>query len=365
MADHTDFLRLVSVDKCFGDVSVLQQISLSVASNEFLTILGPSGSGKTTILRLIGGFEQPTSGRIFLGPTDITETPINQRPFNTVFQDYALFPHLSVRRNVGYGLMVRHTPRDVIDRRVNDVLSIVGLESLASRLPHELSGGQRQRVALARAIICEPRIILLDEPLAALDVALRAQMCAFLKGLQRRLEIAFVFITHDQQEAIAMSDRIIVMNAGHIEQSGAPQDLYFNPKSRFVADFFGENNIIDGRLVDAAGEFGTVKTALGKVPGRLSAAGSASGDPMHVAIRPEHVRLVGDTEAGHRFIVQDVQFAGFSTSLDAIDESSRSIGMRLRLPNSGVGRLPSKGETISLNWLPEHATVMRADTRGR
>ncbi|MEQ1522145.1 MAG: ABC transporter ATP-binding protein [Aestuariivirga sp.] len=266
--NENEFLRLVDVTKRFGDVAVLRDINLSVASNEFLTILGPSGSGKTTILRLIGGFEQPSSGRIFIDGNDITNLPINQRPCNTVFQDYALFPHLSVRSNVGYGLMVRRTPAHVIDKKVKDVLEIVGLGPYTSRLPHELSGGQRQRVALARAIVCEPRVILLDEPLAALDVALRAQMCAFLKGLQRRLHIAFVFITHDQQEAIAMSDRIIVMDAGRIKQIGTPKQLYHEPNSRFVAEFFGENNIFEGTLVSAEGAVCKVETGFGRIMGR-------------------------------------------------------------------------------------------------
>lgn len=360
MSDGAGLLRLVGVDKRFGDVPVLRGISLSVAGNEFLTILGPSGSGKTTILRLIGGFERPDAGRILLGDRDITDAPINRRPFNTVFQDYALFPHLSVRRNVGYGLMVRGTPKAHVERRVREVLGVVGLEAFASRLPHELSGGQRQRVALARAIVCEPRLILLDEPLAALDVALRAQMCAFLKDIQRRLEIAFLFITHDQQEAIAMSDRIIVMKAGRIEQTGTPQELYLEPKSRFVADFFGENNILDGRLVAISGGSSSVETALGVIEGRHCAPLARQGDPVHVAVRPEHIVFAKPGE-GLPFVVRNVQFAGFSTVVDAVDERSRSVAMRLRLAGAGHATLPSVGDTVSLAWAQGTATIMDAD----
>lgn len=359
--DGVGLLRLVGVDKSYGPVHVLRDISLSVASNEFLTILGPSGSGKTTILRLIGGFDRPNAGRILLGSRDITDIPINRRPFNTVFQDYALFPHLSVRRNVGYGLKVRGTPKPIVERRVREVLEVVGLETFATRLPHELSGGQRQRVALARTIICEPRLILLDEPLAALDVTLRAQMCAFLKDIQKRLDIAFLFITHDQQEAIAMSDRIIVMRAGRIEQTGTPQQLYLQPKSRFVADFFGENNILEGRLIAISGESSSVETALGVIEGRHCAPSAQVGDLVHVAVRPEHI-VFADPGQGLSFLVKSVQFAGFSSVVDAVDERSRSVPMRLRLAGADRVRLPRVGETVSLAWAEGTATVMDAET---
>lgn len=360
MSDGVRLLELIKVEKSFGDVQVLHNINLEVAKNEFLTILGPSGSGKTTILRLIGGFERPSSGQILFGSQDITDTPVNRRPFNTVFQDYALFPHLSVRRNVGYGLMVRGVTRATLEQRVAEVLGVVGLDSFANRLPQELSGGQRQRVALARAIICEPRLILLDEPLAALDVALRAQMCAFLKDMQRRLEIAFVFITHDQQEAIAMSDRIIVMKSGRIEQTGTPQELYSQPKSRFVADFFGENNILEGRLVATSGESSSVDTALGIIEGRHRAPAARQGDVVHIAVRPEHV-VFAEPGLGLPFVVRNVQFAGFSTIVDAVDERSRSVVMRLRLAGLANARPPSVGDTVSLTWDRGVATIMDAE----
>lgn len=355
-----DFLRLEAVDKRFGAVEVLRRIDLSVAGNEFLTILGPSGSGKTTVLRIIGGFEQPSGGRVHLGGEDITDRPINRRPCNTVFQDYALFPHLSVRRNVGYGLMVRRTPARIVETKVDEVLAIVGLESLASRLPHELSGGQRQRVALARAIVCEPRVILLDEPLAALDVALRAQMCAFLKGLQKRLHIAFVFITHDQQEAIAMSDRIAVMKDGRIEQTGTPRQLYLAPTTRFVANFFGENNLFGGTLLDRSDPYCNVETAMGPVAGRYLGASGPPGGRVDVAIRPEHIRLAAVRPGARRFIVRNVQFAGPSTLIDVVDEASGSISLRLRLSGGSAEALPDVGTAVGLEWPLDSVTVMNA-----
>jgi len=354
---HSAFLHLDAISKSFGAVGVLQDVSFSVASNEFLTILGPSGSGKTTILRLIAGFDQATSGTIMLDGKSIDATPINRRPFNTVFQDYALFPHLSVRRNVAYGLMVRGMEKRVIEARVAEVLAVVGLDAYAKRLPHELSGGQRQRVALARAIICEPRLILLDEPLAALDVALRAQMCAFLKSIQRRLEIAFVFITHDQQEAIAMSDRIIVMNKGRIEQMGTPEDLYLRPKTRFVAGFFGENNLIDGRVTGVAADNATVETAIGPVEVAHHASDLTPGTAVQIAIRPENIRVAKDFKSGFAFTVRDVQFAGVSTIIDVVDAKS-GVEMRVRQAPGNAADRPAIGAAVALSWATCDVTMV-------
>lgn len=358
MTQPRDVLTLEAVNKSFGSTSVLRDISLTVASNEFLTILGPSGSGKTTILRLIGGFDAPTTGRILLDGADISQMPINRRPFNTVFQDYALFPHLSVRRNVGYGLMVRGLPKAEIEPRVEAVLAIVGLQDYALRLPRELSGGQRQRVALARAIVCEPRVILLDEPLAALDVALRAQMCKFLKDIQRRLDIAFVFITHDQQEAIAMSDRIVVMRDGRIEQIGEPEELYAFPASRFVAGFFGENNLIDGVVRAVDGARCQVETPIGLFWGVARRPVAKIGTAVHLAIRPEALTL--DAKEGQKFVVRDVQFAGPTTLIEA--ESTVAPEVRLRLRLRSGGRVASvAGEVVTIGWPETDARIIAAE----
>jgi spermidine/putrescine transport system ATP-binding protein len=359
MSEIQEVLRLENIVKSFGPVTVLKDINLSVMSNEFLTILGPSGSGKTTILRLIGGFDLPSGGRILLSGKDVSGLPINRRPFNTVFQDYALFPHLSVRRNVGYGLMVRGLKGSSIGPRVDEVLKIVGLQDYATRLPHELSGGQRQRVALARAIICEPRVILLDEPLAALDVTLRAQMCRFLKGVQRRLDIAFVFITHDQQEAIAMSDRIVVMRDGKIEQIGSPEELYANPQSHFVADFFGENNFIDGKMIATKGGFCDVDTVIGTLKCRAPNPAIAIGSALHVAVRPENINLFQKPTSGYDFVVTDVQFAGASTLIETVSAKIKTLQLRIRLQAGSHAQLPKIGTAIKLNWLPEDALAVR------
>ena len=253
-------LELKDVSKRYGPVEVLHPLSLDVANGEFLTLLGPSGSGKTTVLRLIGGFAEVSGGRILFEGRDVTNLPANRRPFNTVFQDYALFPHMTVLQNAGYGPLVQRRSGDTTRKLIDETLDIVGLSGLRDRYPAQLSGGQRQRVALARAIVCEPKVILLDEPLAALDATLRRQMQVFLKQIQRRIKTTFIFVTHDQDEAITMSDRIVVMSEGRIEQTGDPKELYFRPRTRFVAGFFGDNNLIAGTM-SAPGE---IDTALGR-----------------------------------------------------------------------------------------------------
>ncbi len=313
----TTALSLEAVTKRYGATTVLEPVSLDVADGEFLTILGPSGSGKTTILRLVAGFTQPTTGRIAFGGRDITEVPTNKRPFNTVFQDYALFPHMTVEQNVGYGLMVRGRPKNEIRRKVGETLEVVGLGGLLGRYPAQLSGGQKQRVALARAIVCEPKLILLDEPLSALDAELRRQMQLFLKNLQKRIAITFLFVTHDQDEAITMSDRIVVMRAGRIEQIGAPKQIYYQPATPFVVRFFGDNNIIEGTI---RGE--VLESAVGRFP----AAGHPDGAAV-LAIRPE--KLVLGSAPNTLAIacrVEDVIFVGAATHVRL--NSSRRLRSR-------------------------------------
>ena len=300
-------LALEGVAKSYGPVRVLEPLSLTVGDGEFLTLLGPSGSGKTTVLRLIGGFTRPTEGRIRFDGADITDTPTHRRPFNTVFQDYALFPQMTVADNTAYGLMVRGMARAGRRTRAAEVLEVVGLSTMLDRYPSQLSGGQRQRVALARAIVCEPRLILLDEPLAALDAAMRRQMQSFLKQLQRRIRTTFVFVTHDQEEAITLSDRIVVMNAGRIEQDGTPETLYYAPRTGFVAGFFGDNNFLHGTATGA-----TVTTPFGDV--RVT----APAGPVQLAVRPERVRL-GDAATDDAIAipatVTEIAFVGPITQL--------------------------------------------------
>jgi putative spermidine/putrescine transport system ATP-binding protein len=288
-----------------------------VANGEFFTLLGPSGSGKTTTLRLIAGFEQPDAGAIRLAGEDITQRPPYARDVNTVFQDYALFPHMSVAENVGYGLRVKGTPRAERTRAVRDVLATVRLEGLGDRKPLQLSGGQRQRVALARAIVNRPRVLLLDEPLGALDLKLRQEMQVFLKSLQRDLGMTFVYVTHDQEEALTMSDRIAVFNEGRIEQVGGPAEVYDRPASEFVAGFVGTSNIVDrgGR---------------------------------RYCIRPERITL---GNGGMPATVDDVVFVGaFTRYLVRTDD-----GERLTVVQQSDGSTRGRGERVGVAWRDEDA----------
>ena len=305
-------LRLEGLAKSYAGATALWPTDLAVEDGEFLTILGPSGSGKTTVLRLIGGFVEASAGRILLGDRDITRLPAHLRPFNTVFQDYALFPHMNVAENIGYGLMVRKRPKAEIRAKVDDALGIVGLTGLQARHPDALSGGQRQRVALARALVCAPEILLLDEPLSALDADMRRQMQLFLKHLQRRVKTTFLFVTHDQEEAITMSDRIVVMNEGRIEQVGSPKEVYYGPKTPFVSGFFGDSNLIDGVM----GADGVVETPLGKVA--TAEKTLAPGTPVRLAVRPEKIDMVREAVPGRiswQGKIEEVIFVGAMTHL--------------------------------------------------
>lgn len=332
-------LVLDAVSKSYGSVAVLRPVSLEIADGEFLTLLGPSGSGKTTLLRLIGGFTQPGGGRILFDGQDLTKVPTNRRPFNTVFQDYALFPHMSVADNVGYGLMIRGRPKKEIAAIVAEALETVGLGHLLGRYPAALSGGQRQRVALARAIVCAPRLILLDEPLSALDAGLRQQMQVFLKDLQRRIGTTFLFVTHDQDEAIALSDRIVVMEAGGIEQVGTPKQIYYAPQTPFVARFFGDNNHLPA-IVTAGGALETplFTTALpaGIAPGARA---------LSLAIRPERISLTPlEGAVAIAAAVESVRFAGPVSHIGL----KTAAGLPLIVKQTSVSGLEALGEGVAV-----------------
>ncbi len=346
-------LELRDVRKVYGQIEVLPAFSLDIAYGEFLTLLGPSGSGKTTVLRLIGGFAAADGGAILFEGQDITRLPANRRPFNTVFQDYALFPHMTVAQNAGYGPLVQRRDRARTRTLVDETLEIVGLTALRDRFPAQLSGGQKQRVALARAIVCEPKVILLDEPLAALDASLRRQMQLFLKRIQRQIRTTFVFVTHDQDEAITMSDRIVVMNQGRIEQQGSPKELYYRPQTRFVAGFFGDNNLIEGRLSPSAAE---VQTALGPLP---CAATTLAPGPVLLAIRPESLRL-SDTGPSIDAIVEEVVFGGASTRLLLRAATATDIRLDMRIAGDGGARVPEPGDRVPVSYDPADAVVVPA-----
>ena len=310
----------VSVEGCrktYGDVVAVDGVDLNVGAGEFFTMLGPSGSGKTTTLRMIAGFEQPDEGRITLGGEDITATPPYARDVNTVFQDYALFPHMTVAENVGYGLKVRGMPRAERRRQVDDVLEMVRLGGYGARKPVQLSGGQRQRVALARSIVNRPKVLLLDEPLGALDLKLRQEMQVFLKGLQRELGMTFLYVTHDQEEALTMSDHLAVFNNGRIEQVGTPEDVYERPATEFVAGFVGTSNIIERN-------------------GR------------RISVRPERIELNG---SGEPATVADVVFVGaFRRILVDTDDGTRLTVVQ---PNGGPSVEP--GARVHVAWQDEDA----------
>jgi spermidine/putrescine transport system ATP-binding protein len=283
-------LRLDSVSRAFGEIKAVDDVSLEVSPGEFFSLLGPSGCGKTTTLRLIAGFEVPDSGRISLSGADITRQPANRRRVNTVFQHYALFPHMTVENNVAYGLKYESLGKEEKRVRLERGLSTVRLQDLRTRFPRELSGGQQQRVALARALVKEPTVLLLDEPLAALDLKLRKAMQTELKRLQERVSITFVYVTHDQEEALTLSDRVAVMNAGRVLQVGTPSEVYERPASRFVADFIGDTNFFEG-TVEATEPPIVVRTKRGFILHCIATARVESGMPVVVAVRPEQIAI--------------------------------------------------------------------------
>ncbi|MEM7237745.1 MAG: ABC transporter ATP-binding protein [Pseudomonadota bacterium] len=297
MESREKAVEVIGVNKVFGSgahtVTALHEVSFDIRDNEFFTLLGPSGCGKTTLLRLIAGFEQVTGGQIRLFGDEIASLPPNRRPINTVFQNYALFPHLTVAENVGFGLSMLGLPRRDIARRVERMLDLIQLSDLGGRKPSQLSGGQQQRIALARALAPEPKVLLLDEPLSALDLKLRQQMRVELKQIQQETGITFVFVTHDQEEALTMSDRIAVMSAGRLQQVGGAEEIYEAPTNRFVADFIGETNFIESEIVAVNGAATRVR-----LPGGIEidahGRGPSGGGRAHVSIRPERLSLTKD-----------------------------------------------------------------------
>ena len=284
-----------SVGKTFGSgtgkVTALKDVSVDIFQNEFFTMLGPSGCGKTTLLRLIGGFEQATSGKILLEGQELNDLPPFKRPINTVFQSYALFPHLTVRQNITFGLEMKSISRDAANARADEMLELVQLADYGDRVPNQLSGGQQQRIALARALAPAPKVLLLDEPLSALDLKLRKEMQIELKRLQTETGITFVFVTHDQEEALAMSDRIAVMQSGEILQVGAPRDIYEQPTHRFVADFIGDSNFLRGDLVDAANGGRAISFGEGRVVNLAADITPTKTKDVSVSIRPERLTI--------------------------------------------------------------------------
>jgi len=350
-------LRLAGIEKHYGAAVAVAGIDLDVSEGEFVTLLGPSGCGKTTTLGLIAGFFPPTAGEIYLKGKPVVELPSFRRDIGVVFQDYALFPHMSAAENVGFGLRMRNVPRAEAAKRVADALELVQLAGLGERRPLQLSGGQRQRVALARALVINPTVLLLDEPLSNLDLKLRDEMRIEIAGLQRRLGITTVFVTHDQGEALVMSNRIAVMNAGRIEQIGGPSDIYERPATRFVAEFIGRMNFFSGHVTTAR----TVQTAKGLTIAVPVPAEVASGAPVNVAVRPERSRLSSDKpERGLalRGTIRQVLYLG-STREFHLDLDGGELGI-VEMPNDGSAVPYDAGAVVWLAAAFENCLVLPA-----
>ncbi|HET6380955.1 MAG TPA: ABC transporter ATP-binding protein [candidate division Zixibacteria bacterium] len=362
-------VRLERVTKKFHEVVAVDDLSLDIERGSFFSLLGPSGCGKTTTLRMIGGFEEPTSGTIYLGRQDVTELPPFRRDVNTVFQSYALFPHLTVFENVAFGLRRRGVANDEVRRRVGEMLDLVELPGYERRRPSQLSGGQQQRVALARALINRPRVLLLDEPLGALDLKLRKQMQIELKRIQTEVGITFVYVTHDQEEAMTMSDRIAVMRAGKIEQMGTPEELYERPRTAFVAGFLGVSNLLDGEVLGREGPWLAVRLADGSVL-RAPSEGVNGAAAVRVGVRPEKLRVEpaeATTSGGDGAVnslggtVLDASYIGVSTQyLIQTNDGHRMVVYAQNLEVSGASAALSDGQSVRVSWKPQHSFVIEA-----
>lgn len=351
-------IRLVKVTKQFGDQHIVKGIDLDIYKGEFLTLLGPSGCGKTTTLRMIAGFEQPTSGEILLEGKNVAGLPPHKRDINTVFQNYALFPHMTVKENIGYGLKMKGTPKSEIDGRVQDALRIVQMEAFATRKPRELSGGQQQRVAVARAIVNNPTVLLLDEPLGALDLKLRKQMQFELKHLQQKLGITFIYVTHDQEEALTMSDRVAVMNNGLIEQIDSPTKIYNQPQTRFVADFIGETNLLKGKLKTSKATYCEVEVEGSLFPISSIEEEIKTDKEVILSIRPEMISVSRKIEEGKAGLVGRVSeqvFVGAAYKTIVTLPSGVEVVVVQSAATSGQTQ---PGEEVFLTWESDKAVVL-------
>ncbi|RVT85922.1 ABC transporter ATP-binding protein [Rhodobacteraceae bacterium CCMM004] len=346
------------VSKSFGDTVALREMDIKLARGEFVTFLGPSGCGKSTTLRLLGGFEKPDTGRILLSGQDVTRLPPNRRRVNMVFQDYALFPHMTVGQNVAFGLELQGMGRDAIAARVSEILGFLELTPLIDRFPEQISGGQRQRAALARALAPDPDLLLLDEPLGALDARLRAQVQVELKSIQRQTGKTFFFVTHDQNEALTMSDRIVVMNHGAIQQDGTPEDLYLRPVNRFVAEFIGETNIVEGTWLGQEGGLGRMSWQGATLTGRVPGATPAPDAEVAASVRLEDIRLSPDRPELENAVEATLASSLFKGN-HRIHELRTAAGARLLAMGGQGGPLPvAEGETLWAAWPAEAMTIL-------
>jgi spermidine/putrescine transport system ATP-binding protein len=354
-------VELRSVTKRFGSLVAVDDISLAIPEGEFFTLLGPSGCGKTTTLRMIAGFEEVTAGQVLIAGSDVVDLPAHKRPTNTVFQSYALFPHLSVRDNVAFGLKRRKVAGQEIERRVAEELERVGLAAEADRKPSQLSGGQQQRVALARALVNLPKVLLLDEPLGALDLKLRKGLQVELKGIQRDVGITFVYVTHDQEEALTMSDRIAVMNRGRVEQIEDPETVYERPATTFVAGFIGVSNLMPA-VVESGGRVRLDQGPVVEVP---SPNGFRPGERCYAVVRPEKLRIAGPEQSDGNLpsvegTVESSLYLGTTTQV--VVDLGGGVKMTVLVPNADEAErqsLPGGGAKVRLSWEPEHMHLVR------
>jgi spermidine/putrescine transport system ATP-binding protein len=360
-------VRLDHVTKSFGETTAVDDVSLEIWRGEFFSMLGPSGCGKTTTLRMIGGFEEPTSGTVYLGDTDVTGLPPFKRNVNTVFQNYALFPHLTIYENVAFGLRRKKVADAEIKTRVGEMLELVELPGFEQRKPTMLSGGQQQRVALARALINHPQVLLLDEPLGALDLKLRKQMQIELKRIQSEVGITFIYVTHDQEEAMTMSDRIAVMRAGKIDQLGDPESLYERPATAFVAGFLGVSNLLEGEVAGHEGGMISIRLTDGTIIRAPSPEGLGSTHEVRLGVRPEKLRVVaasGGDGAGAELnamagTVLDSSYIGVSTQyLVETRDGHKITAYAQNLETAGVAEALADGEQVRLTWQPRHTFVL-------
>ncbi len=364
-------IHLEKVTKRFGEMTAVDELTLSIERGAFYALLGPSGCGKTTTLRMIGGFEDPTAGRVYLGGDEVTQQPPYKRDVNTVFQSYALFPHLSVERNVAFGLERKKVSKSEVTQRVGEALELVQLGGLGKRKPAQLSGGQQQRVALARALVNRPRALLLDEPLGALDLRLRKQLQIELKRIQQDVGITFVHVTHDQEEAMSLADTIAVMNEGRIEQAGSAAELYERPRTEFVANFLGVSNLVDARLASTQGETASVETHDGAqltLPSDRIGAPAGSDSAVRVGVRPEKITLVPagqDCPSGANVLRGTIVVAAFlGVSIQYLIRAAGGEELTVIAQNAD-GAEPealSVGREVQLAWQPQHTFVVAKET---
>jgi spermidine/putrescine transport system ATP-binding protein len=360
MAERQHAVEVQGVSKRFGATLALDDVSLAVRPGEFLSLLGPSGCGKTTLLRIIAGFESPTSGRVSIDGADVTGLPPYGRPTNMIFQHLALFPHMSVRQNIAFGLRMKKRPAAEVENKVKAALQLVQLDAYGERLPDQLSGGQKQRVAMARAMVNDPSVLLLDEPLGSLDLQLRLQMQVELRRLHKSLGNTFIFVTHDQTEAMTMSDRVAVFNAGRIVQLGTPEEIYERPKARFVAQFVGHTNLLEGRVtaVDAR-RICTVDIGKGTLLQGLAADGIGAGASVVVSLRYEKGRVNGhaqDGVPGFRGRVTELIYMGAVYRVLVATDCGREI--TADVPVDGDSKQIASGQAVHLAWHPADAAVI-------